>query len=275
MNLDKCLRALDVCDGVVREVTDQEILDAKAQVGAGGLGCEPASAASVAGREAAGRAKASSARRARRLHPHRPSAQGPDRHGRLSHDRSGTVQQGARQPRREAGRVRQSRRGGAQRSGRDHQGDSAVQLDAAWHAIMPRLSASASNCHRTSPTIRIAHSRRRRPHGPAADRPGQRRRRAEDRRRARTRRPSASWARTPALIAGVGPLGVPLSSDARRAGRRGDRFFGAQAARRDPGRLCLAKKIPLVVATTGLDAEQQASDPRGRRQRFRSCGRRA
>ena len=29
--------------------TDQEILDAKAQVGAGGIGCEPASAASVAG----------------------------------------------------------------------------------------------------------------------------------------------------------------------------------------------------------------------------------
>jgi threonine synthase len=33
----------------VREVSDQEILDAKAQVGASGLGCEPASAASVAG----------------------------------------------------------------------------------------------------------------------------------------------------------------------------------------------------------------------------------
>ncbi|MCC7086734.1 MAG: threonine synthase [Pirellulales bacterium] len=49
VNLNKCLRALDVCDGVVREVTEQEILDAKAQVGAGGLGCEPASAASVAG----------------------------------------------------------------------------------------------------------------------------------------------------------------------------------------------------------------------------------
>lgn len=49
VNLVKCLRALDVCDGVVREVSDQEILDAKAQVGAGGLGCEPASAASVAG----------------------------------------------------------------------------------------------------------------------------------------------------------------------------------------------------------------------------------
>ena len=49
VNLEKCLRALDVCKGVVREVTDQEILDAKAQVGAGGIGCEPASAASVAG----------------------------------------------------------------------------------------------------------------------------------------------------------------------------------------------------------------------------------
>jgi threonine synthase len=49
VNLNKCLRALEVCDGVVREVTEQEILDAKAQVGAGGFGCEPASAASVAG----------------------------------------------------------------------------------------------------------------------------------------------------------------------------------------------------------------------------------
>ncbi len=49
VNLNKCLRALKVCDGAVREVTDQEILDAKARVGAAGLGCEPASAASVAG----------------------------------------------------------------------------------------------------------------------------------------------------------------------------------------------------------------------------------
>lgn len=49
VNLTKCLRALEQCDGVVRQVTDQEMLDAKAKVGAGGLGCEPASAASVAG----------------------------------------------------------------------------------------------------------------------------------------------------------------------------------------------------------------------------------
>ena len=49
VNLYKCLRALECCNGVVREVTDEQMLDAKAQVGANGLGCEPASAASVAG----------------------------------------------------------------------------------------------------------------------------------------------------------------------------------------------------------------------------------
>jgi threonine synthase len=49
VNLNKALRALEACDGLVRQVGDQEILDAKAQVAAGGLGCEPASAASVAG----------------------------------------------------------------------------------------------------------------------------------------------------------------------------------------------------------------------------------
>jgi len=49
VNLAKALRALERCGGCVREATDQEILDAKAKVGAGGLGCEPASAASVAG----------------------------------------------------------------------------------------------------------------------------------------------------------------------------------------------------------------------------------
>jgi threonine synthase len=49
VNLPKALRALERCNGVVRTVPDAEILDAKAQIGAGGLGCEPASAASVAG----------------------------------------------------------------------------------------------------------------------------------------------------------------------------------------------------------------------------------
>ena len=49
VNLKKCLRALEFCNGVVSMVSDQEIMDAKAKVGTGGLGCEPASAASVAG----------------------------------------------------------------------------------------------------------------------------------------------------------------------------------------------------------------------------------
>ncbi|MBY0459341.1 MAG: threonine synthase [Gemmataceae bacterium] len=49
VNLPKALRALECCNGVVRAVPDADILDAKAKVGAGGLGCEPASGASVAG----------------------------------------------------------------------------------------------------------------------------------------------------------------------------------------------------------------------------------
>ena len=49
VNLKKCLRAIDVCNGVVRAVTDADICDAKAVIGKYGLGCEPASAASVAG----------------------------------------------------------------------------------------------------------------------------------------------------------------------------------------------------------------------------------
>lgn len=49
VNLKKCLRAIDVCNGVVRAVTDGEICDAKAVVGRYGLGCEPASAATIAG----------------------------------------------------------------------------------------------------------------------------------------------------------------------------------------------------------------------------------
>jgi len=49
VNLSKCLRALARLDGLVAQADDQEILDAKAIVGRGGIGCEPASAASVAG----------------------------------------------------------------------------------------------------------------------------------------------------------------------------------------------------------------------------------
>ena len=49
VNLPKALRALHVMDGVVREVDDDEILEHRAMVARWGFGCEPASAASVAG----------------------------------------------------------------------------------------------------------------------------------------------------------------------------------------------------------------------------------
>ncbi len=49
VNLKKCLRSIDICNGVVRAVTDEEIVDAKAIIGKYGLGCEPASAATIAG----------------------------------------------------------------------------------------------------------------------------------------------------------------------------------------------------------------------------------
>jgi threonine synthase len=48
-NLPKALRAVAFLNGVVRAVSDEAILDAKAQVAMGSFGCEPASAASVAG----------------------------------------------------------------------------------------------------------------------------------------------------------------------------------------------------------------------------------
>ena len=45
----KSMRGLRALDGVVTQVTDNEIMDAKAQVDASGIGAEPASCATVAG----------------------------------------------------------------------------------------------------------------------------------------------------------------------------------------------------------------------------------
>jgi len=45
----KALRALEWTNGVVERVTEQEIADAKAIIGLDGIGCEPASAATLAG----------------------------------------------------------------------------------------------------------------------------------------------------------------------------------------------------------------------------------
>lgn len=52
VNLPKALRALEFTDGVVRSADDETILEHKALIGRIGFGCEPASAASLAGARA-------------------------------------------------------------------------------------------------------------------------------------------------------------------------------------------------------------------------------
>ena len=49
VNLGKAIRALEWTGGVVEQVSDQDIMDAKAMVDGVGIGCEPASACSLAG----------------------------------------------------------------------------------------------------------------------------------------------------------------------------------------------------------------------------------
>ena len=49
VNLKKAIRTLEFTDGVVTKVPDTDILDAMAMVSKNGFGCEPASAATVAG----------------------------------------------------------------------------------------------------------------------------------------------------------------------------------------------------------------------------------
>jgi threonine synthase len=49
VNLKKALRTLEFTNGVVTKVSDEAIMDAMAMVSKNGFGCEPASAATVAG----------------------------------------------------------------------------------------------------------------------------------------------------------------------------------------------------------------------------------
>lgn len=49
VSFSRAVRAIQWTEGVVTQVSDAQIMDAKAQVDAAGIGCEPASAASVAG----------------------------------------------------------------------------------------------------------------------------------------------------------------------------------------------------------------------------------
>jgi threonine synthase len=49
VSFTRAVRAIEWTNGIVTQVSDAEIMDAKAQVDAAGIGCEPASASSVAG----------------------------------------------------------------------------------------------------------------------------------------------------------------------------------------------------------------------------------
>jgi threonine synthase len=49
VSFKRAVRAIEWTNGIVTQVSDAEIMDAKAQVDAAGIGCEPASASSVAG----------------------------------------------------------------------------------------------------------------------------------------------------------------------------------------------------------------------------------
>ena len=62
--------------GWCEQVSEQEIALAKAQIGAEGIGCEPASAVTYAGLKKLAAAGQGTTRRARRPHPHRPHPQG-------------------------------------------------------------------------------------------------------------------------------------------------------------------------------------------------------
>ena len=72
----KALRAVQHSNGFVMDVTDEEIAEAKAMIGRDGIGCEPASATTLAAlRKLVARRKDRS-RRQGRGHSDRPRAQG-------------------------------------------------------------------------------------------------------------------------------------------------------------------------------------------------------
>ena len=49
VNREKAIRTMEWTNGVVEQVSDQQIMDAKALIDSQGIGCEPASACSLAG----------------------------------------------------------------------------------------------------------------------------------------------------------------------------------------------------------------------------------
>ncbi len=81
---DRAVRTIRETRGVVAAVSDREILEAKAVVDAAGIGCEPASAAAVAGTRKLVREGRHPQATLGGRHPHREPPQGPGRGDELS-----------------------------------------------------------------------------------------------------------------------------------------------------------------------------------------------
>ncbi len=93
VNWKKALRALQLTDGLCESVSDEEIFEAKAALAQDGVGCEPASAASVAGIRKLVRAGKIEDGRGRGGGAHRAPAQGPrDRHQAPQRARTGAAE---------------------------------------------------------------------------------------------------------------------------------------------------------------------------------------
>ena len=252
VNLTKCLRALEWCNGVVREVTDQEILDAKAQVGAGGLGCEPASAASVAG--------------VKKLVAE--GVIGPDERvvciltGHQLKDPTATVAYHSADQKK-FDEVLGSR-GVHPATFANH----AVAVPNDLDEIIKASSRTVRDCEiaadwriamshlplRTTHATSHRHSRSRRTHGTTTGRPGRGRSRTF-RRRGRSIRRHPRLGEDAGVVAGVKAIGVPLSASLDAAV---DVVidFSLPAAAEKIIEICRQRQIPLVVATTGLDETQ-------------------
>ena len=105
----KAAAVIDDLGGWCEQVSEQEIALAKAEIGAEGVGCEPASAVTLAGLKKLVALGQDQPRRARRPHPHRPHPQGLAVHHRLPPQR-------ALHRRREGRRLSSSRSGPPRRT---------------------------------------------------------------------------------------------------------------------------------------------------------------
>ena len=129
---------------------------------------------------------------------------------------------------------------------------------------------------RVTPCGAHCHRRRRRPHGPGADRRDRSPLPDLDARRARSTSRGSPLIGVDAGAQLGRATGVPISADVDAAvaqRRRADRFHTARRARSRTSRRAHAHGVAAVVGTTGFDADGKRRSPNARR-RFPSCWRR-